>query len=76
MRNLVSSRGEVDEAGPSLAVQMVGLNAVPSAGDDFRVCDSEQEVHIPPCPVPAHLPSHTSPSPTQLCKHITPVHVH
>lgn len=34
----------MDEAGPSIAVQMVGLNGVPTAGDDFAVCASEQEV--------------------------------
>lgn len=44
VRSLVGSRGEVEEAGPSVAVQMVGLNAVPTAGDEFRVCETEQEV--------------------------------
>ena len=39
------SRGDVTEAGPSIAVQMVGLNSVPIAGDEFCVCSSEQEVH-------------------------------
>jgi len=38
------SRGDVTEAGPSIAVQMIGLNAVPTAGDEFSVCSSEQEV--------------------------------
>ena len=38
------STGEVEEAGPSIAVQMVGLNAVPVAGDEFSVCSTEQEV--------------------------------
>ena len=38
------SKGEVTEAGPSIAVQMVGLNAVPVAGDEFSVCSTEQEV--------------------------------
>lgn len=40
------SRGDVTEAGPSIAVQMVGLNSVPVAGDEFSVCSSEQEVLI------------------------------
>ena len=44
VRSLRESRGDVSEAGPSIAVQMVGLNGVPTAGDDFAVCDSEQEV--------------------------------
>ena len=34
---------EVAEAGPSIAVKMVGLNAVPAAGDTFEVCATEQE---------------------------------
>lgn len=38
------SQGEVTEAGPSIAVQMVGLNTVPVAGDEFSVCSTEQEV--------------------------------
>ena len=38
------SKGEVTEAGPSIAVQMVGLNGVPVAGDEFSVCSTEQEV--------------------------------
>eukprot|EP00884_Botryococcus_braunii_P000727 jgi/Botrbrau1/10655/Bobra.53_2s0013.1 len=43
VRTLVGSRGDVEEAGPSVAVQMVGLNTVPTAGDEFRVCETEQE---------------------------------
>ncbi|BDA49072.1 Translation initiation factor IF-2 [Coccomyxa sp. Obi] len=43
VRSMRESRGDVTEAGPSIAVQMVGLNGVPTAGDDFAVCDSEQE---------------------------------
>ena len=35
---------QVEEAGPSIAVQMVGLNSVPTAGDEFTVCASEPEV--------------------------------
>lgn len=49
VRSMRESRGDVTEAGPSIAVQMVGLNGVPTAGDDFAVCDSEQEVRpLPP----------------------------
>lgn len=32
---------EVDSAGPSIAVQVLGLNAVPQAGDEFEVLESE-----------------------------------
>ncbi|XP_072969446.1 translation initiation factor IF-2, chloroplastic isoform X1 [Typha angustifolia] len=32
--------GRVDEAGPSIAVQVIGLNGVPIAGDEFEVVDS------------------------------------
>ena len=49
VRSMRESRGEVTEAGPSIAVQMVGLNTVPIAGDEFCVCGSEQEVR--PCPI-------------------------
>jgi len=31
----------VASATPSLAVQMVGLNSVPTAGDEFYVCEDE-----------------------------------
>ena len=44
VRTMRESKGEVTEAGPSIAVQMVGLNAVPVAGDEFSVCSTEQEV--------------------------------
>ena len=44
VRTMRESRGDVTEAGPSIAVQMVGLNSVPVAGDEFSVCSSEQEV--------------------------------
>lgn len=44
----MASNGEsVQEAGPSVAVQMLGLNAVPAAGDEFGVVDSEQTVQTP-----------------------------
>ena len=35
--------GEVGEAGPSIAVQMLGLSSVPQAGDEFTVFASEGE---------------------------------
>lgn len=54
VRSLRESRGDVEEAGPSIAVQMVGLNAVPVAGDEFTVCSSEQEVR----PAMLHVPLH------------------
>eukprot|EP00879_Flechtneria_rotunda_P023819 GHRR01025222.1.p1 GENE.GHRR01025222.1~~GHRR01025222.1.p1 ORF type:complete len:520 (+),score=181.23 GHRR01025222.1:409-1968(+) len=33
----------ITEAGPSIAVQMIGLNAVPQAGDEFQVHPSESD---------------------------------
>jgi hypothetical protein len=45
-----SSAGDMLEAGPSIAVQMVGLNSVPVAGDEFYVCENESEVGL--CPPP------------------------
>lgn len=33
--------GDVAQAGPSIAVQVLGLNAVPNAGDEFEVFESE-----------------------------------
>lgn len=45
VRSLIASNGKnVQEAGPSVAVQMLGLSSVPSAGDEFGVVDSEQSV--------------------------------
>lgn len=41
VKSLAESTGEVDFATPSLAVQMVGLNSVPTAGDEFYVCEDE-----------------------------------
>lgn len=35
VRQLLSTSADVDEAGPSDAVQMFGLSAVPKAGDEF-----------------------------------------
>ncbi|EFN52432.1 hypothetical protein CHLNCDRAFT_58881 [Chlorella variabilis] len=40
MRNMA---GDASEAGPSLAVQMLGLNSVPQAGDEFTVFETEAE---------------------------------
>ncbi len=48
VRQLSDSTGETEEAGPSIAVQMIGLNAVPVAGDEFVVCETEQEVPLRP----------------------------
>lgn len=48
VRQLSNSAGETEEAGPSIAVQMIGLNAVPVAGDEFVVCETEQEVPLRP----------------------------
>jgi translation initiation factor IF-2 len=42
VRALVDSRGEaVAEAGPSVPVEIVGLNGTPAAGDEFLVAESE-----------------------------------
>ena len=43
VRQLSDSAGDTSEAGPSIAVQMIGLNAVPVAGDEFCVCESDQQ---------------------------------
>ncbi|MGD8405159.1 MAG: translation initiation factor IF-2 [Anaerolineales bacterium] len=44
IRAMFDFRGEpVDEAGPSTPVGMLGLNDVPSAGDLFRIVDSDKE---------------------------------
>lgn len=42
VRSLSDERGvQISEAGPSIAVQMLGFNILPSAGDIFEVCESE-----------------------------------
>ncbi|KAF6256183.1 hypothetical protein COO60DRAFT_1296299 [Scenedesmus sp. NREL 46B-D3] len=42
VRSLTNSAGRpVAEAGPSIAVQLIGLNAVPQAGDEFQAHSSE-----------------------------------
>ncbi|BBN05050.1 translation initiation factor IF-2 [Marchantia polymorpha subsp. ruderalis] len=41
VRALLDDTGaRVEEAGPSTAVQVIGLNNVPVAGDEFEICDS------------------------------------
>lgn len=39
-----SANKTIEEAGPSVAMLVVGLNSVPVAGDEFNVMESEQEV--------------------------------
>eukprot|EP00210_Caulerpa_lentillifera_P002134 g2048.t1 len=42
VKSLSNERGvSVDEASPSIAVQVLGFNLLPSAGDVFQVCESE-----------------------------------
>lgn len=42
VRSLSNERGvHISEAGPSIAIQMLGFDILPSAGDLFEVCDSE-----------------------------------
>ncbi len=44
MKALIDAKGtRVNEAGPSHAVKLMGLNDVPSPGDRFEVFDSEKE---------------------------------
>jgi len=44
VKALFNERGaKVEQAGPATPVQVLGLNGAPSAGDQFRVLDSEQE---------------------------------
>lgn len=39
VRTLSNAAGSaISSAGPSIAVQLIGLNAVPQAGDEFQVC--------------------------------------
>lgn len=45
VKSLVNDhKQQCQEATPSYAIQMLGLNAVPSAGDIFEVCATESEV--------------------------------
>lgn len=43
VRALNDTAGNVKHAGPSIAVQMIGLDAVPNAGDTFRAYENESE---------------------------------
>ena len=44
VRSLLDGTGaDVEAAGPSIAVKLVGLSAVPAAGEPFEVCETEQE---------------------------------
>jgi len=44
VRALLSDAGaRVPDAGPSTPVQLLGLDCVPAAGDEFEVCASEEE---------------------------------
>ena len=69
VRQLSDSAGDTSEAGPSIAVQMIGLNAVPVAGDEFCVCESEQQARQTPLERRAYL--HMLPS----CQSVSVVHV-
>lgn len=43
VRSLNNAAGRpIQEAGPSIAVQLIGLNAVPQAGDEFQVREIAQ----------------------------------
>ncbi len=47
VRAMLDHRGApVDEASPSMPVQVMGLSDVPKAGDVFRVVDSEREARV------------------------------
>ncbi|NCX59792.1 MAG: translation initiation factor IF-2, partial [Actinobacteria bacterium] len=52
VRAIINSRGEqIKEAGPSTPVQILGLSAVPGAGDEFRAAPDERTARepLPPC---------------------------
>ena len=57
---MVDTKGDIKEAGPSIAVQMQGLSGVPAAGDSFRVCDSEAEVRRVLSCMHGHLVVHSA----------------
>ena len=47
IRAMVDDRGnKVEEASPSFAVEILGLNSVPAAGDEFDVYPSEKEARL------------------------------
>ena len=44
VRALINPRGEhVDHAAPADPVEVLGLNSVPTAGDEFRVFEDERD---------------------------------
>lgn len=46
VKSMRNPQGDVSEAGPSLAVQMLGLNNVPQAGDEFTVYETEADARV------------------------------
>jgi len=47
VRALLDDKGRfVEEAGPSFPVEVLGLNVVPEAGDEFRVVEDEKKARI------------------------------
>ncbi|CCQ59355.1 Translation initiation factor 2 [Crocosphaera watsonii WH 0003] len=47
IRAMIDDRGnKVEEASPSFAVEILGLNSVPAAGDEFDVYPSEKEARL------------------------------
>lgn len=47
IRAMIDDRGEkVEKATPSFAVEILGLNQVPAAGDEFEVFDNEKDARI------------------------------
>lgn len=50
VRSLTDAAGnQVDDAGPSIAVRMLGLHEIPVAGDVFSVCQDETEAGNAAC---------------------------
>lgn len=44
VRAMLDDKGrQINEAGPSMPVEIIGLNSLPEAGDSFRVVSSEKE---------------------------------
>ncbi len=47
VRTLSNAAGvAIEAAGPSIAVQLVGLNAVPQAGDEFMVRSDDEKLCV------------------------------
>lgn len=47
IRAMIGDRGDrVEEANPSFAVKILGLNDIPGAGDEFEVFESEKEARL------------------------------